>query len=261
MGCDRITPSETLPALVWPQSFHLKNLSQDFAEFFFFSGWVTSPLVARAMPTDPTSVVPVSGVEQAFAGDEVEDQGVVTNATPRPASTFVISELALSAFHRDARFGGDGGEDAVENAVILGVVLCGGDRTSGSAASLSNVIDFSRGDAQPSSRRTTVSGRSNSNWIPVFCPPWLVDIPASFQRGVLQSGDEVHRWKVMQQHLHARTLFEAASAGGNIPTVETARSMCNSHIFARASARTFSTDHRRASANSRTSSRKSFPPL
>ena len=27
------------------------------------------------------------------------------------------------AFHRDAWFGGDGGEDAVEDAVILGVVL------------------------------------------------------------------------------------------------------------------------------------------
>jgi hypothetical protein len=60
-------------------------------------------------------------VEQAFASDEFEVRGRQSEA----ASGFHFGDQRTSAvaFHRNAWFGADGGEDAVEDVVILGVVF------------------------------------------------------------------------------------------------------------------------------------------
>src|SRR2546427_2992803 len=60
-------------------------------------------------------------VEQAFASDEFEARVGQSNA----ASSFHFSDKRTGAvaFHGDVRFGADGGEEAVEEVVILGVVL------------------------------------------------------------------------------------------------------------------------------------------
>src|SRR2546426_959411 len=62
-----------------------------------------------------------SAVEQAFASDEFEDRGRQSEAAS--GLHFRDERTGAVAFHRDARFGVDGGEDAVDNAVILGVVF------------------------------------------------------------------------------------------------------------------------------------------
>jgi hypothetical protein len=70
---------------------------------------------------------------------------VLARTMPRPASTSRMTELASVAFHRDARFGGDGGEDALEDAVILRVVLAAeSDEWLGSYLSISRGCRGSR---------------------------------------------------------------------------------------------------------------------
>jgi hypothetical protein len=57
------------------------------------------------------------------------------------------------AFHREARFGADGGEDAVEDAVILGVVLAAR-TTNGSAASNGKMLVTNTNYGTGDQRRT-----------------------------------------------------------------------------------------------------------
>ena len=56
------------------------------------------PQVARTMPTDPTSVVPVSGaVDQAFARYEFERRGCQSESGKLPDPPILILALALFA--------------------------------------------------------------------------------------------------------------------------------------------------------------------
>ena len=99
-GFAKVAPSEVF-----------RKISQNFSP-----AGVTSPFVARAIPTDSTSVVPVSG-RKSRRLPATSLKIVVTNAMPRPASTSVISELALS--HSTA-MGGLARMEAKRRSVCLG---------------------------------------------------------------------------------------------------------------------------------------------
>ena len=77
---------------------HLSRcLPQDFAKFSSRGCHVA--IEARAMPTDPTSVVPVRGREQAFASDEFEDRDRQSDAASglhfSDQRTSAVSQLVL----------------------------------------------------------------------------------------------------------------------------------------------------------------------
>ena len=112
----RLALSAPFPALLWPHSRHAKSS----ARFFPGGRYITLCGAGDAHGSHFRRAREWS-VEQAFASDEFKHRVRQSDA----AFGFHLGNQRTGAvaFHRDTRCGADGSEDAIEEVIILRVVL------------------------------------------------------------------------------------------------------------------------------------------
>src|SRR5271166_63585 len=124
-------------------------------------------------------------VNQASAGHEFENRYAQCDAMP--GFYFNEERTGAVALHRDARFGGDGGEDALEDAVILG----GAESDEWLGSYLFQGDRFEPSERMRSGQRHAPRVGAQQFKLDAHCLlAGELDHDGEFKLGVVQSGDE-----------------------------------------------------------------------